>query len=232
MSTFRSDGSTVTADKIAEWAVSTAAGWRVLFATANVTALDASSFQERVMEDEARVWVVLFTDGLVCAPCRVAKTNLMRLSAHLRGLAVGVGVVDCELPSNRDLCYSRIELPQRPHAPEFRAWPRGDKADLPRGEALFDAADMETHLALQLVARSLRLALAPGFSSPDGSQDEGGPLFSGADPEGEAMPAAPDGSAGGQMRGPTAQWDGPPRARATPLPWGGPSRPDAQQRLR
>jgi hypothetical protein len=45
-----------------------------------------SNFEQTVLADSARAWVVLFTDGLTCAPCRTAKTNLMRLSASVRGL--------------------------------------------------------------------------------------------------------------------------------------------------
>ena len=100
--------------------------------------------QSEVVEDERRAWVVLFTDGIACAPCRSAFTNAMRLSASVRGLPVAVGYVDCEIPSAQRLCEQH-GLPQRPHAPEWRAWPRGGKAASPRGDALFDDPEMEPH---------------------------------------------------------------------------------------
>ena len=109
--------------------------------------------QSQVIDDDKRAWVVLFTDGVACAPCRSALTNAMRLSASLRGLPVGVGYVDCEAPSAQQLCEQQ-GLPQRPHAPEWLAWPRGPKAALARGDALFDAGQMEPHRVRHLRATS------------------------------------------------------------------------------
>ena len=70
-------------------------------AMGNVTLLaNPEDFDKTVIRSEA-MWVVMFSDGLVCSQCRTAKTNMMRLSAGLRGLPVRVGIVDCEEPENK-----------------------------------------------------------------------------------------------------------------------------------
>ena len=135
----------------------TAREWSRLFATSDVTTLHAASFADAVTTDAERAWVVLFTDGLTCAPCRTASTNLMRLSSAVRGLPVGVGVLDCELPAHVAFCRTTMGLPERPHGPSFRAWPRGvmAKAARPRGDALFDPAQIEEHKALELIGKDV-----------------------------------------------------------------------------
>ena len=90
------------------WALAIAAEWRYLFAASNVTSLDAGSFDATVLRSE-RAWLVMFSDGLVCSQCRTAKTNLMRLSASLRGLPVGLGIVVVVLADDeRQLVAARL----------------------------------------------------------------------------------------------------------------------------
>ena len=167
------------------------------------------------VQDEERAWVVLYTDGLACAPCRTAKTNLMRLSASLRALPVGVGYVDCEAPGNRQLCAA-TGLPAPPHAPEWRGFGRGAKwrGD---GEILFDSSRVDVAQALEMIYRGLRLALADRELTQafDGAQEKGA----------EPSEAAPFGG---------VRWDGAGERQrgAKPLPWGGPRRPEnAGQRI-
>jgi len=53
------------------------------------------------------LWLVLFTDGVDCQPCKTAKTNLMRVSAGLYGLPASVGLVDCTQPAMAGFCYGQ-----------------------------------------------------------------------------------------------------------------------------
>jgi len=50
-------------------------------------------------------WVIMFSDGVDCQPCKTAKTNLMRVAAGLHGLPARVGVVDCTEDANAAWCY-------------------------------------------------------------------------------------------------------------------------------
>jgi hypothetical protein len=119
-------------------------------------------------------------------------------------------------------------MPERPHAPEFRAWPRGTKGGGKDGVTLFSAAQIEAHRALELIDRGLRLALAnergPGFESPTaGLGGFDSDPKRGDENKGSDGMAAPSGS---------FRWDGPEKPRAKPLPWGGPRRPDMAHLLR
>ena len=61
------------AAQVRQWSLQVAREWRELFATATLTSLDAQSFESKVVDD-LRMWVVLFTDGVACGPCRAART--------------------------------------------------------------------------------------------------------------------------------------------------------------
>lgn len=173
---------------------------------------------------------MLFTDGQTCAPCRTAKTNLMRLSASLRGLPVGLGVVDCERPKNVHYCRTAHRLPERPFGPEFHGWPRGVKPS--RGQALFSGSQIEAHRALELIDRGLRLALADTKeASAEVALGGAGVGFEAdATDEERSKPADEAGFGGG---GGGFRWDGPPQPNAKPIPWQGFDRQGhAQARLR
>lgn len=103
--------------------------------------------------------MILFVDGVECAPCKTAKTNMLRLSAGLRGLDAGVGYVDCEEGENRQFCND-IGLPPPPHAPQVRAFRGGVKTEDDKGESLYNPNEVEPHLALQLTEKIIRLAQA------------------------------------------------------------------------
>ena len=155
----------------------------------------------------------------------------MRLSASLRGLPVGVGYVDCEQPTNSAFCRSSHGIPERPHAPEFHAWPRGG-AKPPRGETLFAPSQIEAHRALELIERGMRLALA-SEREPLPHDGEGGGGEGGG--EGASFERDVDPRSGGDAAGAAGgfRWEGMPQRdpNAKPLPWGGPTRPDATQRI-
>ena len=220
-----------TPEAIRTWALAVAAEWRYLFAASNVTRLDAASFGGAVLRGSL-FWVVMFTDGLVCSQCRTAATNLMRLSASLRGLPVGVGLVDCEQPRNAQLCYHTHQLPPPPHRPLLKVWRSGDKradsapaAAAAMGEPLYNANLLESHVALEMAERLLRLALhdrippeteaASDAAAADPRHASGGRYAEHEEPPRPEGPSRPD----------FFRWDG-PAMRHKPLPWGGPSRPD------
>ena len=226
------EGGDRTPDAIRSWALAIAAEWRYLFAASNVTSLDAGSFDATVLRSE-RAWLVMFSDGLVCSQCRTAKTNLMRLSASLRGMPVGVGLVDCEQPANRELCYETHALPPSPHRPQLKMWRSGDKrpdddgAPSAKGELLYNPNQLESHVALQIAERAMRLALHDRLPTDEADSFDNAaadPLHAagGGFQEEREAPRAPDGA---PTRPSTFQWDG-PQMRHKPLPWGGPTRPD------
>lgn len=130
--------------------------------------------------------VIAFMDGVDCSACKTAKTNAMRLSASLRGFPdVQVGVVDCEEEDAHSLCYEMQDLPARPHAPVVKGYPSGAKPDNSKGEVLYNANEMEPHIALKMLDHTLRLAMADrvtagtmgvangfdGFSADDKPED-------------------------------------------------------------
>jgi hypothetical protein len=51
-------------------------------AAGGLATLSPANFEELVLASP-KLWIVLFTDGLECGPCKTAQTNMMRLSAGL-----------------------------------------------------------------------------------------------------------------------------------------------------
>lgn len=142
-------------ESIASWSRNILGEWQWLFSRSNVQELNAESFESKVMTS-TKFWAVLYSDGFECGPCRSAKTNMMRLSASLTGL-VSVGVVDCSLAKNKDLCHLH-QIPPPPHSPQVKAFRSGPKAPNDLGEQLFDYNSIEPHLALQIIERAIRLS--------------------------------------------------------------------------
>lgn len=175
---FHDTVSAQSAQQVQEWAMKVAREWRWLFTSASVVSLNMTNFYQEVVMSNDSV-VAMFTDGLACTPCRVAMTNLLRLSAGLRGLPVKVGVVDCSIPINRHLCYVEHKVPRPPHRPVFWMWRTGRDEGAPSGpnsaaakpgEALWQSSDVEPHIALQLIERVLRLALADRATPPSAGE--------------------------------------------------------------
>jgi len=156
-------------EQILAWVRDVAGEWEFLLNYGNVQTVNASIFQD-VLNTTDMV-VVLFTDGLECQPCKTAKTNLMRLSSSLAAMPLQTLLVDCQDPGNQDFCYTEHQIPAPPHRPVLKAWPRlkaSASLEAPRGpgEVLFDVNAFESHLALELLERSLRLALQAEISDP------------------------------------------------------------------
>ena len=193
-------------DALAAWAGEVAREWRWLFANADVTTLTGEAFDETVL-GSPDFWLVLFVDGEDCGPCRVALTNLVRLSAGVRGLA-RVGVVDCELEVDAPgggVC-ARVGVPPAPHAPVIRVFRRGVKGPRYAGEDLFNAMDVEPHVALQLSERLLRLALAMDLVGESAVSLGEGPEWTGEPTPTPTPPPPPP--------PPRPLWNGPPRPRS------------------
>jgi len=149
-------------EPLVEWVLGVQREWTWLFSNANIAELDSESFPAAVQgeSDEAKeFWLVLFQDGEDCGPCRVARTNVVRLAAGVNGLA-HVGIIDCDAEEYDGSLCQRLGLPPPPHQPVIRAFRRGTKGLNYKGEELFDPSVIETHLALQLTEKVLRLALA------------------------------------------------------------------------
>jgi thiol-disulfide isomerase/thioredoxin len=144
---------------IVAWALSVLDEWRWLFSHARLAELDAPVFAARVLDDPTQLWIILFLDGEDCGPCRVARSNLARLSAGLAKLSnVSVGVLDCDEEEADKLC-AELALPQPPFAPTVRVFRRGRRAS-DHGQELYDPNEIEPHVALKLTQQLLLLALS------------------------------------------------------------------------
>ena len=123
-------------------------------ATAHVAGAAGNEGEDSGTGDVGTLWLVLFTDGVDCQPCKTAKTNLLRVSAGLFGLPAAVGVVDCTQPTLAAFCYQAGKclghapgtaaeedwvaaavqllpchaLPAAPHAPVLKAFVGGQRA--------------------------------------------------------------------------------------------------------
>jgi hypothetical protein len=143
-------------EALTKWAMGLRKQWQWLLAQADVESLTGASFARRVLGvnasdmDDADAaqdfWLVLFSDGFSCGPCKWARTSVMRLSAGVRGLA-HVGEMDCE--EHGDVCRS-VGVPPPPHAPQIRAFRRGKKgADytVKRVPQLYDLSTRSRHVS-------------------------------------------------------------------------------------
>lgn len=224
-------GGELKAEAIREWAERVSSEWRWLFRTSHVHwDLGREAFEAGgLVADSDAMWVVAFLDGRECPSCKAHCTNLLRLSASLRGLPAEVGAVDCSLPAHRAFCYEDHEVPVPPHRPVVKAFRSGAKnrTESPEaGEVLYAGAELEPHVVLQLLERALRLALADRLPEGATAEETAASSFEAEAAEEEPPPGAgwqggaPDSS--GAPRGPALQWaDGAGRAeaRGLPRPW-------------
>ena len=204
-------------ESIVKWARAVSDEWRYLFAQSNLSMITADTFVDTVL-NSTDFFVVCFLDGLECSSCKTAKTNMLRLSAGLRGLA-RVGVVDCAMPGgvNKEFCYEHQELPRAPHAAVVRAWRRGNKTDLRptnKGELLYNANEIEAHLALQITERTVRMSLASEVLGEEALSTQGGSPEFDKDKKDDDEDSQPP-----PFRPPPPMWNGPERPK--PLPWDG-----------
>jgi len=200
------DASSQGADATIEWSRRVANEWLWLFARANLTTADHTTIESVVLPSKD-LWVIVFSDGLDCAPCKTAKTNAMRLSAGLRGLAK-IGILDCDASDeNREVC-DQHGAPQPPHAPMVKAWRRGTKVAGDPGEELYNANEIEPHIALRIAEHALRLALADELDDIKAASRGAPGDFQGDEKE----PEEPEGPP------PDMMWNGPKRREA--LAWG------------
>ena len=129
---------------------------------------------------------------------------------------MGVGIVDCEQPVNRELCTTH-SVPPPPHRPVLRMWGRGAKGVDDRGEELFNANAIESHVALQIAEIAVRLSLRDFAREGGGAVAERRGSFEDASETNAPPPPGPS--------RPEFNWNG-PQMRHKPLPWGGVQRPD------
>lgn len=213
----------IQAHTMAKWAEDVSMEWHWLFRHANVHwDLDSHSFlRGGIVAESASMWLAVFLDGRECPPCKAACSNLMRLSASLRGLPVEVGIVDCSLPELEDFCYVDHAIPTPPHRPVTKVWRSGAKniTDAPEsGEVLYSPADLEPHVAFMIVEKIVRLALADQIEGGALTEGTGGD-FKSEDEKDKGSPgdAPPHGQPSRTDR-PEMLWDG-DAARRLPKPW-------------
>lgn len=193
---------------MATWAREVKEEWSWLFRNSNITTIvDKASF-ENVVLNSTDFFIVAFNDGLYCSSCKTAKTNLMRLSAGLRGYrGISIALVDCEDPLSQSLCHEQ-GLPARPHAPVVKGYASGPKEVGVLGETLYNSNEMEPHLALELMERLVRLVLADRLAE-DERENGKGEYESEKEKKKDDPPPAPH----------KPLWNGPPKRQA--LAWGG-----------
>ena len=160
-------------EEVTKWARDLSKEWKWLFRRQDI--LTISSMEEFKLNvlDSTNFVIVAFLDGLDCSACMTAKTNVMRLSAALRGYNnITIALVDCEDGNLQDLCYLSQRLPARPHAPIIKGYQSGSKHASTIGETLYNSNDMEPHLAMEIMERLIRLAMsdrAPKSQVSDGT---------------------------------------------------------------
>ena len=210
-----------TEDALLDWVGNVADEWRFLASAADVTLIaDADDYRATIL-NATRFAVVAFSDGLDCVACKTARTNLLRLSASLASVGDAdsrpvVAFVDCDAPALARLCYDDGDacegeaalchgLPPPPHAPVVKAFAAARRKG--RGEQLYNPNEVEPHVAVAIVERVARLALArddgaAGLAAgkADWSKDDERP---------EPPPPPP----------PPPMWNGPAPRRA--VSWGG-----------
>jgi len=168
-----------------------------------------------------KTWVVMFTDGVDCAPCKIANTNLKRLAASLVSLPVQVGIVNCEEPKNKDFCYDTHSIPASPHRPVLKLWKAGPKRADDLGEVLYNVNEIEPHYAMRILEKTLRLALADRAEESDKSVMLGATstFEEEKEEEEEKPPADAQQFHPGQFSSEELMWNGPAGSQAAPQAW-------------
>lgn len=149
-----------TPDAVIAWARSISREWKFLFRGQRIASLATEDDFASVVLATTDFAIVAFLDGPDCSACMTAKTNLMRLSAGLRGFKnITIGLVDCSVEESKGLCASQ-GVPQPPFAPLVKGYPSGLKPPGTIGEALYNSNEMEPHLAMEVMEKLTRLILS------------------------------------------------------------------------
>ena len=87
-----------TKEKLLAFARTAIADWNYLFYSKDIVAFTSFDlFNTTLLHDEKEhFWVVLFSNGFRCEDCSTARTNMIRLSGAIKGVA-RVGTVDCSV---------------------------------------------------------------------------------------------------------------------------------------
>ena len=206
---------------IVKWSKAVAAEWNYLFTSSRLLTLEAANFTSSILNTNKLV-VISFVDGFDCSSCKTAKTNMLRLSASLGDMAT-IGVVNCAKDEEaRELCYTNQSLPRPPHSAMTKIWPRyetGNSSEqdalnrtepLVGGELLYNSNEIESHIALQIVERTVRMTLMEQEKNEKGLSASKGDGFQKEkeDPEDDPPPPPPP---------PPPMWNGP--ERPPPIAW-------------
>ena len=87
-----------TKEKLLAFARTAIADWNYLFYSKDIVSFTSFDlFNTTLLHDEKEhFWVVLFSNGFRCEDCSTARTNMIRLSGAIKGVA-RVGTVDCSV---------------------------------------------------------------------------------------------------------------------------------------
>lgn len=206
----------LSSEAIVEAARNVAAEWMWLFARSNVTQIaNPDAFRREVMTAE-EFHVILFTDGVTCAPCRSSKTNALRLSAGLAGSGSSAVVrfFDCSASQwNSNFCTQDVGVPPPPHAPQVRGFGTGNKTRAKggiEGELLYNANEIAPHAALRLIESVIRLSANKTESDSALSVGKEAGWHQDQDDEDEDQPNPSQGPPPFRKpAGPALQWNGP-----------------------
>lgn len=103
-------------------------------------------------------------------------------------------------------------MPSRPFAPVVKAYPSGVKASNTKGEVLYNANEVEPHVALKIMDKVTRLILADRLLNSQAIDLAGGQSSFDADSNDNEKKESNDPP-------PAPMWNGPPPPQR--LPWGG-----------
>jgi hypothetical protein len=212
---------------IVEWSKAVAAEWSYLFVSSHLLTFEASNFTESLLNTNDLI-VVSFVDGFDCSSCKTAKTNMLRLSASLGKMAT-VAVVNCAKDEeSRELCYTNQSLPRPPHSAMTKIWPRYFRNEknidgstttnttanrtvpIVGGELLYNSNEIESHIALQIVERTVRMLMTEQEKNEKGLSTSNGDGFQKEKEDQEDDPPPPPPP-------PPPMWNGP--ERPPPLAW-------------
>ena len=141
-----------------------------------------------------------------------------------------VGIVDCQDSKHSELCYETHKLPQTPHRPA------GAKHHADLGDILYNVNEVEPHIVMMILEKTLRLALADRKAQQPNSVMLGKPSEFEGDEEEEDQDqktnAQGRGFGGFQLFGADELMrSGPDGEQAAPKPWNGFGQGNVNHRL-
>jgi thiol-disulfide isomerase/thioredoxin len=164
-----------TKESLLKFARTAMGDWRWLFGSSRVVPLNTlAAFNETLLHDPLeRFWVVLFSDGWRCEDCMTAKTNMIRLSAAVKGVA-RVATVDCSVEkvgegvdgiSLNEVCAEHLGVDAgrtklNGELPLIRGYAQGGAARKSLGSELIDPKEAGGAALVELLETTILLTMS------------------------------------------------------------------------